>query len=351
MNKNITIMHVLNTDRYSGAENVVITIINYMHMHYGYNFIYVSLDGKIHEICKKNNIEFAAIKKMTVKEIRRVIDIYKPDIVHAHDFRSSCICSLSMKKIPLISHLHNNPPWLHHYGINSFIYLLASFKYRNILIVSKSIQDEYVFSNFVKNKTIVINNPVDDSKIKKLSKTSKETRQYDVVFIGRLDVPKNPLKFIDIISKIKKKYPYIKSAMIGDGKLKRQCFSTIQEKNLLSNIDLLGFIDNPYGILGHSKIMCITSDWEGYGLVAIEALSLGIPVLATPVGGLTNIIQPECGRLCYSIQEFIDELDILLSNSSYYLVKSSSAEKRAEKLSNIAVYMSEINKIYRNAIG
>jgi len=345
------VMHILNTSAYSGAENVAITIINALRLKYDYDFIYVSLDGSIREVCENNNIRFVPIKKKSILEIRRVVEICKPDIIHAHDFTASIICACSGINLPIISHLHNNAPWLQKYCVNSFVYLFSCLKYSEILVVSSSILDEYVFGNWIKKKSIVISNPINISRVQQKAKlVSKEAKSYDITFIGRLVLPKNPQRFIEIISKVKRDFPNIKVAMIGDGILENECRKIIERDNLHSTIELLGFIKNPYGILLNSKMLCITSDWEGFGLVAVEALSLGVPVIATQVGGLTDIVNDSCGSLCGSNDEFINEIETLLLNSTYWGEKSKKALIRAKYLNNINEYIAIINKIYRRKI-
>ncbi|GAF23683.1 hypothetical protein JCM19047_3522 [Bacillus sp. JCM 19047] len=59
--------------------------------------------------------------------------------------------------------------------------------------------------------------------------------------------------------------------MIGDGDLRNECENEIKQLKLANNIDLLGFLENPYCIIKNSKMMILTSKWEGFGLVAVEA--------------------------------------------------------------------------------
>lgn len=344
-----TVLHILNTGEYSGAENVVITIINEMKKQKKYRLIYVSLDGTIKKVLKEKNIEFEPIKKMNTKEIRRVIKKYNPDVIHAHDFTASIICSASInRKVKLISHIHNNSPWItkiHH--PYTWIYLITTIRYNKILCVSKAIVDEYIFGNYIKKKCEIIENPIDIEKIKELAKFEKEKyNNYDIIFLGRLSKAKNPLRFINIINRVKEKNPNISVAMLGDGELRRECEKMIKEKKLGNTIEMYGFMKNPYPILAKSNLLCITSEWEGYGLVAVEALSLGIPVVATRVGGIPTIVNEKCGKLCDNNEEFINEILKLLRDEKYYKLKSENALKRAEEKDNINAYINQLKNIY-----
>ncbi len=343
------IMHLLNTGSYSGAESVVITIINAMRENSSYDFIYVSLDGSIRNVLKTENIAFIPIEKMSVSEVKRVIYECNPSIVHAHDFTASIICASARLDLPILSHLHNNSPWLKEYCLKSFAYLLSCRNYSNILLVSKSIIDEYVFGHWIKKKAMVISNPIDISKVQQKAKikTGKELF-YDIVFLGRLSPQKNPQRFISIISKATRRLSNMKAAMIGSGALEAECRQLIQQKKLSQTIDLHGFMENPYVILSQAKLLCITSDWEGFGLVAVEALSLGVPVLAAPVGGLPGIVGSDCGALCECDDIFVTEIERLLSNEVYWQEKSRNALVRANSLKNIDEYMATIIDIYQS---
>lgn len=85
----IRVMHVLNTGKYSGAENVVMTIINLMKDRV--DATYVSLDGTIKEYLEELDIDFYPIEKLACKEIKKAIKDIKPDIIHAHDYTAGII--------------------------------------------------------------------------------------------------------------------------------------------------------------------------------------------------------------------------------------------------------------------
>ena len=123
----------------------------------------------------------------------------------------------------------------------------------------------------------------------------------------------------------------------------------IKELGLKQNITLKGFISNPYGILNNSKMLCIPSKWEGFGLVAVEALALGKPVLASPVGGLPGIVTSECGDLLKNNDRFVDEIVKLCSDGEYLEKKSGQALSRAEELDNIKKYTDNISMMYQKS--
>ena len=81
------------------------------------------------------------------KELERVIKEYRPDVIHAHDFRSSVICS-RLKSQVIISHIHKNDPKMKSINMYSIIYLLSTFRYKRILVVSEIIKNEFIFKKY-----------------------------------------------------------------------------------------------------------------------------------------------------------------------------------------------------------
>lgn len=342
------VLHILNSNSYSGAENVVITIIN--NMNNLYEFAYACPEGPIAHILKKNKINYIPMSSLSIKEIRRVIVFWEPHIIHTHDFRASIKCGMVEGKIPIISHLHNNSPWMRKLNLYSFAFLISSLRYKKILGVSSSVIEEYVFGSAICKKWLNISNPFDYNRVNVLSKMNIAINNVDVVFIGRLSAQKNPQRFIRIASKVIEELPNTNFYMIGNGDLEKECAELIKMYEAEENIHLLGFMDNPFPVLAKSKLLVITSEWEGYGLVAIEALSLGVPVLASPVGGLTTIVNNKCGRLCLTDSEFIEEIKEVLENSEYADLKNNEALKRFNELYNNDNYFEILSKAYNEVL-
>ena len=82
------VLHVLKSNRYSGAENIAITICANMQK---YMCAYTSPIGPIDEKLKEQNIKYYPMKKFCVMELKRVVKEFEPDVIHAHDFSASVI--------------------------------------------------------------------------------------------------------------------------------------------------------------------------------------------------------------------------------------------------------------------
>lgn len=342
--KRIKILHILNTGSYSGAENVVISIIEHSNKYA--DSVYAGREGSIKEILEKKGIDYYKLDNLDIKNIRRAIQKIHPDIIHAHDFTAGIVTSFSTVSIPIISHLHNNSPWLKKICVKSFIYGISCIKYQRILTVSNSIMKEYIFGRQLRKKTKIVGNPVDIDSICKKADKASYAASYDIVFLGRLSFAKNPFCFLEIINNCVQEFPHISAAMIGGGELTEEIKQKIEKQGLQNTIKCLGFLDNPYGVLKASKILCMPSLWEGYGLAAIEALALGVPVVSSDVGGLIDIVDDSCGKKCKSIEEYTAEIKKLLTDCEYYKAKRAGAFTKAKELDNTDSFHENIKKIY-----
>lgn len=348
IDKKKKIIHFLFSNRFSGAENVACNIIE--NLQSKYDISYCSPRGPIEKTLSDRKIDYITIDKINLKNLKKIIREYNPDIIHAHDYLVSFKCALVKGKRKLIAHLHNNSPWLKKICLKSFALLYTAFKSTDILTVSSSIEKEYIFSKFIKNKIKCIGNPVSRKKI--LEKVNKYSKKYDICCVARISVQKNPLKFAQLIYEVKKEIPNIKAIWVGDsnecdGNIKAELINKINKLELNNNLILVGFKENPYNYLNQSKIFLLTSEWEGYGLVAFEALSLGLPCIVSNVGGLPMIVNDECGKLCNSINDYKKEIVTLLNNKEKYDKISKAAIKRANEIDNLEQYIDIIDNIYK----
>jgi hypothetical protein len=141
--------------------------------------------------------------------------------------------------------------------------------------------------------------------------------------------------------------PVSQYVIIGQGVLKERLEKQASALGLSSVVKFTGWCNDIEGWLHNSDMMLIPSRWEGFGLVAVEALSTGLPVVASNVAGLNEIltdlaaarlVEPENPNAMAEAIEFIwsqhNQLDEL----------SIKARKRAEMYS-----LDTMTKKYANA--
>lgn len=287
------VLHLLASNRYSGAENVVCQIIKMFEGEI--EMVYCSPNGDIAKSLKEKQITFFPLNEMSGQEIKKVVDAYKPDIIHAHDIKASVLASKFKDRCKIISHVHgNDKKKMSKLTLKSVLYGLSLKKYSKIFWVSNSCYNDYILKKFAKKNSEILHNIINIEALKKQAEQDKNNYKFDVCYLGRLSEVKNPLRALEIIRETKKLCPNIKCAIVGDGALKEQCEIFICENNLQDNIKMFGFLDNPYKILESSRLLLMSSINEGTPMALIEAFSLGIPVVSTKVDGALELV--EIGR-------------------------------------------------------
>lgn len=334
------VLHVLYSSNFSGAENVACAICEKLSD--TYKLAYCCPDGHINKILKTKNIQHIPIKKLTILNIRKAIKEYNPDIIHAHDFKASCIVSFSGFNGKIVSHIHQIPDWFSKKNIKTLLYNYCTRKIDKIIFVSNAAYESYYFKSNIDGKYKIIYNYVDASKVLELSKETFD-KKYDLCFFGRLVREKKPLLFIEIVYKLKSKYKNITACMIGNGPLEEECLKKIKEYNLSKNIELLGFQKNPYKIVKNCGIVVMPSINEGLGLTAIESIILDKVVLNSGIGGLKEIFD-NTEFICDTVNDYCSKISNILRNNGKLSLKEK--DNILSNYTNFSYWHDSIKDVY-----
>ncbi len=340
------VLHMLQSNRFSGAENVVCQIIS-MCKRERMEFAYSSRDGQIREALKDRGIEFHAIRKMSIAEFRRVINEVKPDVIHAHDMGASFYASLACGNIPLISHIHNNAFNSRGFSLKSFLYYFAARKAKHIFWVSKSSYNGYAFHKSLESKSSILYNVIDIEALKRKMHEDSNEYDFDIVYLGRLTYQKNPHRLLNVFRNIKTKYPKVKIAVIGTGDLEDEIKQRSADFGLSSNVEFLGFKSNPSKILHDAKVMIMTSRWEGTPMCALEAMALGVPIVSTPTDGLKDVVSDGVTGFLSDVDDVLAQrcVDIIKDENLYHKLSVNSS-LTAQKMMDMAKYTDAIMSSY-----
>lgn len=314
------VLHVLNSKIYSGAEKVVSQIIEMFRD--DVEMVYCSRDSQIvWDILEEQGISYVSLKELTPFELGRVIREQKPDLIHAHDMRASFVASLCCGKIPLISHIHNNAYDARGLSAKSIAYLWAGFKAKHIIWVSKSSYEGYCFHKLFADKSSVLYNIIDLEQLYKKRDQDENAYDFDIIYVGRLTEQKNPQRLMEVCAKVREQKPDVRMAVVGTGELEEQTKQRCAELGLQENVQFLGFQSNPIKMVHDSKVMLLTSRWEGTPMCALEAMALGVPVVSTPADGMKDLIEDD-------VDGYLHDEDAVLAEKILRIVKDSSLRGR-----------------------
>ena len=340
------VIHLMSTNAFSGAENVACQIINGNNSN-EFDMLYVSEIKSNKESLNSNKIKYYDLKKFNFLNVYKAIKKIKPDIIHAHDIKASIIAAFFCKKIKIISHVHANHENMRKRNIKTILYNLFSKCFSSVIWISKSALDGYYFKSKIIDKSKIIYNAVSNVDINRKIELDSKQYNYDIIYLGRLAEQKDPLRIIDVINGVVSYKKDLKAVMVGCGELYDECKAKIAELNLSENIEMLGFIQNPYKILKSSKIFLLTSRYEGTPMCALEAISLGKPIVSTPTDGMNElVIDGKTGFLSADNNVLVEKICYLLENEERYNNFVADIIKYSDSINNIEMYMKNILELY-----
>ena len=175
-------------------------------------------------------------------------------------------------------------------NINSkFVKLLVKIFYpwaNHIVCVSSTIRNGLLSIGISPHKATTINNPVD---IEQINLRANEPTNHEwitngqaplIVAIGRLSRQKGFDILLQAVSKVRKQIN-CNLIILGDGPLRPELENLCQQLDIKDNVDLIPFTSNPYSYLKAANLFVISSHWEGFVNVLLEAMALGTSVVAT----------------------------------------------------------------------
>jgi N-acetyl-alpha-D-glucosaminyl L-malate synthase BshA len=109
---------------------------------------------------------------------------------------------------------------------------------------------------------------------------------------------KRPVDCVEIFAKVKKRHPKTRLVMVGDGPERGACVYKAEQLGVSEDVIFVGKQGKIADYLGVSDVFLLPSELESFGLAALEALACEVPVIATRIGGIPEVVSDgECGYL------------------------------------------------------
>lgn len=217
------------------------------------------------------------------------------DVLHAHQRREALACFVVGRALgrTVVEHAQNVIPSRRG----------RAFSYRSdrIFAVARPVADMVVNEfrrpearvQIVRNIPISIRPPVAASPASSPPQRTARSDRPRIVAVGRVDVQKDPGRFIRVVQELERHGP-VAALWYGDGPLLRE----MRGRSRGTPCEFVGGGHDIATALASADALVMTSAWEGAPLVALEALTAGIPVIATDVGGVRDLLEPDrCGTV------------------------------------------------------
>lgn len=165
--------------------------------------------------------------------------------------------------------------------------------------------------------------------------SKKQIRDIDILFLGRFEPQKNPLKFLDISKRLIMKNPKIKIVVVGYGTLKDKMEKYISVHKLNSNICIHQQTTESYKYFERAKIFLLSSDHEGFPLTILESTASGSLPICVNLEEVREYFNFEPKLILYNtnneavknINYFLNNRSKLIQLSAYYQHKTINSQK------------------------
>lgn len=323
------------------------------------------LGGRIHSL---------DIPKSLTNQIRELIGLYRffktfrPDIVQTHVLKANLfgILAARLAKVPVIigtemtlkDIAHTRTTRLRDKLMQPLVGLFLGYS-DSFMVTSEYIKQQW-YQRRCAEKYRVIYPPFNLEKYhaaeaRSLSKATNVIHDDPTIgFIGRLSEEKGVQTLIRAMAAVRTKIPRAKLLIAGSGPMEKQLRKLVQTTDLGSSITFLGFCSNAFEMIGNLDVFVLPSRTEGCPIVVLEAMAMGVPVIATDVGGTPELVKDNITGLLVqsnSPEALAKAIVLLLTDRERALRMGIEGHKRAFGEFHPNRFIESVERMYLELLG
>jgi glycosyltransferase involved in cell wall biosynthesis len=171
-----------------------------------------------------------------------------------------------------------------------------------------------------------------------------------VIATGRLSKQKDPLGLLRAFSLVQREAPDARLWLVGDGPLRGDVEALCDDLDLCRSVRIFGERGDVADLLEAADIFVLASAWEGLPLGLLEALAHGLPVVATEVGDVPQVVTAEMGMLTAVRQPeaLASALTYLATHPGRRQSLGVSARRGAAAFADVAAWYCQLQALYRS---
>ena len=363
-----------------GAERLVIDICNELNKRNDVEVKLLLLSDRIdfdHKTLKFNysiiqshlSLSLKGSSQSDLKEYENTIYKFKPDIIHSHLFEAELLSRWKVvQNITYITHCHDNMSQIHGFSKKKSLKKnitdyyekhLLFIRYKgcdnNFIAISKDTYSYFtkVIPKKIKKNVFLLSNAIDYNRFYFENRAKpKSNRIIHAVCVGSLVNKKNQAFLIPIVSYLKTKGYTCKIDVLGDGPNKKALQSKIDSSNLREEIILHGKVKNVEEFMRNAEFYIHPATYEPFGLVLLEAMASGLPVISLDGKGNRDIIEHKKNGFIFqeqSAEAFGNILIELKENNNKYMKFVIEGHESAKKY-DIKNYINKLLFLYKESM-
>lgn len=370
----LNIIHLIPTLRKGGAERLALNIVNELEKiaTVKATLICFSPENDYSFLCEKIHptiIPSVVIPSITGKStinvaaLQQEIETLKPDVIHLHLFEAVMVMSaISGYKGKIVIHFHDNMVQFSPFTFSTLFSkqkliayyekrkVLKAFKHNEVTCIAIS-KDTFRFvlqTKQLRKKTLLLHNAIDLSRFKP-TKQLEKNGVIHIACIGSLVDNKGQSLAIDTISLLKKRNFPVHLSILGDGANRISLQEQIDSLSLNDEVTLCGNVDKPEAYLQRSTLYLHTAMAESFGLVLVEAMACGLPIVATDAGGNRDIVINDVNGYLLpkrSAEDLADKIELILNDDALCQKLAQNSIHYAQQFS-ITSYTEKLIEMYQ----
>ena len=302
----IRVLHIMSTVTGGGVERRRLSLAKaFKGSNFQMKLVGTFKSGAIAEQIEENGVEIIEVGDFNGpfhwekhRKIQKIIDDFQPHIIHGAVYEGVTMAAINgfIKKVPIILLEETSDPQ-NRSAKADFLLRIFSWTADRFIAIAPNVAD--YLRNTAKispQKVITINNGVQIPRQVSEAEILNLKNQYaitgDDFIVGTVGRLENEVKkFTDILEAIKQLgLPRLKLLLVGGGRDEQLLKDKTRELGIEGQVIFTGYQFDTAPFYRLMNVFCIASQREGFGLVAAEAMLHHLPVIATKVGGLQNVV-------------------------------------------------------------
>ena len=296
----ISVLHIITTIDLGGAEKQLLTLAS-CQREKGYHVEVIYLKGKPslaqdfldQGIIINNTYSAMSFFKQIWKMRRRRFD--KQIIVHAHLPRAELLSAITLKTKSFIVTRHNSEPFFPKAPtwISRALSRYVLYRAFASVSISKAVADYLNITGELgsSNSNQVINYGIKDISVKQIKKIKDLANVFQIGTVSRLVPQKNiPLLLTALKNIDSAGTPNVHLSVVGSGPLSEELKTLSIQLGIEKSVSWLGQTKDTLSFFRSLDVFVLTSDYEGFGLVMLEAMTQGVPVIARRLSAIPEVL-------------------------------------------------------------
>ncbi len=340
---------------------------------WGHQVKMVTLSGSpIADKCEESGVEMLQVQRAgyfpvaTIAALAGVVRRFRPHLIHAHLSRDLWVIAVAEVfggKVPVIF----SQQMVSNYPKRDILHQWVWRHVTCVIALTDEIRTQVTrCTSIAADKVIVLPYGIDTDELQPDSDLRHQLRQeygiseQQVVFgvVGRLDPGKGQGVFLEALAELKD-YDRILGVLIGEETRGEPGYQKVLEDQVASvglgnRVRFLGYIDDPGKCYPMLDVLVMPSRKETFGLVLIEAMSFGLPVIATDAGGVPEIvIDGQTGILVLpeNAAAFTEAMQRLFEDNELQREMGNRGRERVVRRYKLDDHMARLVEIFQQAIG